>query len=230
MGPPRVSGVDLDIAVSDAVLVVGGNGSGKSTLAWLLAGLLTPTEGEALLDDQPIVEQVGRVGLCFQHVRLQLLRHTVAGELDGTGRGLGSASEALALVGLPPRLAASAIDDLSGGQQRRVALARLLASESPLLVLDEPLAGLDDEARGGARRGPRPSPRDAADRAGDRLARRRRARRRSSIVSLRCATVRSCSPRTGRGRSRQRVPCHGGALMAGAPYGAVADRGARPRA
>jgi energy-coupling factor transport system ATP-binding protein len=140
-------GVDLDIATTDAVLVVGGNGSGKSTLAWLLAGLLTPTEGEALLDGQPIVEQVGRVGLGFQHARLQLLRHTVAGELDGTARGLRSASAALALVGLPPRLAASAIDDLSGGQQRRVALARLLASESPLLVLDEPLAGLDDDAR-----------------------------------------------------------------------------------
>ena len=142
-----LTGVDLDIAATDAVLVVGGNGSGKSTLAWLLAGLLTPTEGEALLDGEPIVEQVGRVGLCFQHARLQLLRHTVAGELDGTERGLGTASEALALVGLPPRLAASAIDDLSGGQQRRVALARLLASESPLLVLDEPLAGLDDDAR-----------------------------------------------------------------------------------
>lgn len=140
-------GIDLTIAANDAVLVVGGNGSGKSTLAWLLAGLLTPTEGVALLDDRPIVEQVGRVGLAFQHARLQLLRHTVAGELDGTARGLGSAPEALALVGLPARLAASAIDDLSGGQQRRVALARLLANESPLLVLDEPLAGLDDEAR-----------------------------------------------------------------------------------
>lgn len=140
-------GIDLDIASTDAVLVVGGNGSGKSTLAWVLAGLLTPTDGEARLDDEPIVEQVGRVGLAFQHARLQLLRHTVAAELDGTARGLRSAPEALALVGLPPRLAASAIDDLSGGQQRRVALARLLAGESPLLVLDEPLAGLDDDAR-----------------------------------------------------------------------------------
>jgi energy-coupling factor transport system ATP-binding protein len=140
-------GIDLSIATTDAVLVVGGNGSGKSTLAWLLAGLVTPTEGEARLEDQPIVEQVGRVGLAFQHARLQLLRHTVAGELDGTARGLGTATEALALVGLPARLASSAIDDLSGGQQRRVALARLLASRTPLLVLDEPLAGLDDDAR-----------------------------------------------------------------------------------
>jgi energy-coupling factor transport system ATP-binding protein len=140
-------GIDLTIGSADAVLVVGGNGSGKSTLAWLLAGLLTPTEGEALLEDQPIAAQVGRVGLGFQHARLQLLRRTVAGELEGVGTALGSAAEALRLVGLPPQLATRPIDDLSGGQQRRVALARLLASESPLLVLDEPLAGLDDEAR-----------------------------------------------------------------------------------
>jgi energy-coupling factor transporter ATP-binding protein EcfA2 len=140
-------GIDLTLGCADAVLVVGGNGSGKTTLAWVLAGLLTPTEGEARLEDQSIVSQVGRVGLGFQHARLQLLRRTVAGELDGVGPGTVSVHEALRLVGLPPQLATRAIDDLSGGQQRRVALARLLVSESPLLVLDEPLAGLDDDAR-----------------------------------------------------------------------------------
>jgi energy-coupling factor transport system ATP-binding protein len=139
--------VDLAVGAADAVLVVGGNGSGKTTLAWVLAGLLTPTEGEALLEGQPIVEQVGRVGLGFQHARLQLLRRTVGGELDGASRGLASAAEALELVGLPASLASKAIDDLSGGQQRRVALARLLVSDSPVLVLDEPMAGLDDDAR-----------------------------------------------------------------------------------
>jgi energy-coupling factor transporter ATP-binding protein EcfA2 len=140
-------GIDLTLGRADAVLVVGGNGSGKTTLAWLLAGLLTPTEGEARLEDHSIASQVGRVGLGFQHARLQLLRRTVAGELDGVGPGIGSVPDALELVGLPPQLATRAIDDLSGGQQRRVALARLLVSESPLLVLDEPLAGLDDEGR-----------------------------------------------------------------------------------
>jgi energy-coupling factor transport system ATP-binding protein len=139
--------IDLDVGPTDAVLVVGGNGSGKTTLAWLLAGLLTPTEGEALLEGRPIVHQVGRVGLGFQHARLQLLRTTVGGELDGVARGLCSATDALRLVGLPADLASRAIDDLSGGQQRRVALARLLVSRSPLLVLDEPMAGLDDDAR-----------------------------------------------------------------------------------
>jgi energy-coupling factor transporter ATP-binding protein EcfA2 len=140
-------GIDLALGAAEAVLVVGGNGSGKSTLAWLLAGLLTPTEGSALLDGQPVVEQVGRVGLGFQHARLQLLRRTVGGELDGASRGTGTAAEALELVGLPSELAGRAIDDLSGGQQRRVALARLLVSDSPVLVLDEPMAGLDDDAR-----------------------------------------------------------------------------------
>jgi energy-coupling factor transport system ATP-binding protein len=140
-------GVDLAVGTTDAVLVVGGNGSGKTTLAWLLAGLLTPTEGDARLDDRPIVEQVGRVGLGFQHARLQLLRRTVAGELHAVAPDLGSAQSALELVGLPRHLVSRAVDDLSGGQQRRVALARLLAGDSPLLVLDEPLAGLDDAAR-----------------------------------------------------------------------------------
>jgi energy-coupling factor transport system ATP-binding protein len=140
-------GIDLSVGAADAVLVVGGNGSGKTTLAWLLAGLLTPTEGEALLEGQPIVAQVGRVGLGFQHARLQLLRRTVGGELDGASRGLASAAEALELVGLPASLASKSIDDLSGGQQRRVALARLLVSDSAVLVLDEPMAGLDDDAR-----------------------------------------------------------------------------------
>jgi energy-coupling factor transport system ATP-binding protein len=141
--------IDLTLGSSDAMLVVGGNGSGKTTLAWLLAGLLTPTEGEALLAGDPIVDQVGRVGLGFQHARLQLLHQSVAGELGTAIRNGGRAEivDALALVGLPPAFASRAIDDLSGGQQRRVALARLLVTDTPLLVLDEPLAGLDDAAR-----------------------------------------------------------------------------------
>jgi energy-coupling factor transport system ATP-binding protein len=142
-------GIDLRLGSSDAVLVVGGNGSGKTTLAWLLAGLLTPTEGDARLDGEPIVDQVGRVGLGFQHARLQLLHHSVAGELGSVRPGFGrrEIAEGLALVGLPAALASRAVDDLSGGQQRRVALARLLMTDAPLLVLDEPLAGLDDAAR-----------------------------------------------------------------------------------
>ena len=140
-------GVDLTIGSADALLVVGGNGSGKTTLAWLLAGLLTPTEGRATLDGDPIVDQVGRVGLGFQHARLQLLHHSVAGELDVDHRGAGAVVDALAQVGLPPELRTRSVDDLSGGQQRRVALARLLLGDTPLLVLDEPLAGLDDTAR-----------------------------------------------------------------------------------
>jgi len=139
--------IDLTVEAGDAVLVVGGNGSGKSTLAWLLAGLLTPTEGEALLEGNPIVGQVGRVGLGFQHARLQLLRNIVGHELDGASRGAGTPEGALALVGLPAALASRSIDDLSGGQQRRVALARLLVGDHAVLVLDEPMAGLDDDAR-----------------------------------------------------------------------------------
>jgi len=142
-----LSCVTTTVRSGETVLVVGANGSGKSTLAWLLAGLLGPTEGEVLVDGVPIHMQVGRVGLGFQHARLQLLRPTVRDELAlATGDDV-SAMRALLRVGLDPDLRSSAIDAISGGQQRRVLLARLLAAGSRVLVLDEPFAGLDDDAR-----------------------------------------------------------------------------------
>jgi len=76
--------VDLTIHPGEALVVVGHNGSGKSTLAWVLAGLIEPSEGAALLDGRPIADQVGRVGLSFQHARLQVLRPTVVDRIiDG---------------------------------------------------------------------------------------------------------------------------------------------------
>jgi energy-coupling factor transport system ATP-binding protein len=140
-------GVTTAVRAGETVLVAGSNGSGKSTLAWLLAGLLVPTEGAAELDGAPIADQVGHVGLGFQHARLQLLRPTVREELSIVVDDYVSTACALMRVGLDPALADTAIDSLSGGQQRRVLLARLLASGPRVLVLDEPFAGLDDEAR-----------------------------------------------------------------------------------
>jgi energy-coupling factor transport system ATP-binding protein len=135
------------VRAGETVLVAGSNGSGKSTLAWLLAGLLAPTEGAVHLDGAPITDQVGHVALGFQHARLQLLRPTVRDELAIAVGDHGSMVRALSRVGLDPAIAATPIDSLSGGQQRRVLLARLLASGPRVLVLDEPFAGLDDEAR-----------------------------------------------------------------------------------
>jgi energy-coupling factor transport system ATP-binding protein len=139
--------VTTTVHEGETVLVLGANGSGKSTFAWLLAGLLHPTEGEVLLDGEPVTRHVGTVGLAFQHARLQLLRPTVRGELAVVAPDEGSLVRSLAMVGLDASIAARPIDALSGGQQRRVLLARLLATGSRVLVLDEPFAGLDDEAR-----------------------------------------------------------------------------------
>ena len=141
--------VHLMIRAGEALVVVGHNGSGKSTLAWILAGLITPSEGSALLEEKPIADQVGRIGLSFQHARLQLLRPTVLEEIRAAG-GVddGEARAALTSVGLDPfEFASRRVDELSGGQMRRVVLAGVLAARPLAIVLDEPFAGLDADGR-----------------------------------------------------------------------------------
>jgi energy-coupling factor transport system ATP-binding protein len=144
-----LSGVDLAISEAESVLVVGHNGSGKSTLAWILAGLLAPTEGRALIDGEPLWQHVGSVGLAFQHARLQLLRPTVGAEVRSASHASrDDAARALAAVGLDPaQFAGRRIDGLSGGQTRRVVLAGVLAAKPRAIVLDEPFAGLDERGR-----------------------------------------------------------------------------------
>ncbi|HKA02897.1 MAG TPA: ATP-binding cassette domain-containing protein, partial [Acidimicrobiales bacterium] len=144
-----LEGIDLTIGWGERLLVVGANGSGKSTLAGVLAGLIAPTEGEATLAGQPITTQLGSVALAMQHARLQVLGDTVrsdlrwAADLDDAG-----ADRAMRLLGLDPaEIADRRIDELSGGQLRRVALAGLLARHPAAMVLDEPFAGLDPAGR-----------------------------------------------------------------------------------
>jgi energy-coupling factor transport system ATP-binding protein len=148
--------LDLDLPAGDGLLVVGDNGSGKSTLAWLMAGLRRPTLGTVELDGRPVHRQHGVVGLSFQHARLQLQRPTVAADIVDAAHLPRSTDErarrelvecSLVSVGLHPGLAVRSVDQLSGGQLRRVVLAGLLAGRPRLLVLDEPLAGLDAPGR-----------------------------------------------------------------------------------
>ncbi len=139
-----LEGVDLRVRQGEGVLVVGSNGAGKSTLAWAIAGLLEPSEGTVTVDG-------ARVALAFQHARLQLLRATVRADVRAaSGADDAGADAALADVGLDPQeFGGRKVDELSGGEQRRVALAGLLAGPARVLVLDEPFAGLDQEGREG---------------------------------------------------------------------------------
>ncbi|WP_200936655.1 ABC transporter ATP-binding protein [Rhodococcus sp. Leaf278] len=145
-----LNGIDITVKRGEGVLVLGGNGSGKSTLAWIMAGLTGPTKGTAQLDGKAMTTRVGDVGLAFQHSRLQLQRRTVSEDIAaaaGPETGSATVSSAMDAVGLDRSLAARDIDSLSGGQMRRVVLAGLIARRPRVLVLDEPLAGLDPPGR-----------------------------------------------------------------------------------
>jgi energy-coupling factor transport system ATP-binding protein len=145
--------ITFTVNEGDGVLVHGLNGSGKSTLAWIMAGLTVPTYGACLLDGVPVAQQVGSVAISFQAARLQLMRSTVGREIASAAgfsrREEGKIAGALEMVGLDPALAKRRIDQLSGGQMRRVVLAGLLARSPRALILDEPLAGLDAASQRG---------------------------------------------------------------------------------
>ena len=145
--------ISFVVGEGDGVLVHGGNGSGKSTLAWIMAGLTRPSAGLALVDGRPATDQVGSVAIAFQAARLQLMRPRVDLEV-ASAAGFSPHDHrrvvsALATVGLDAALARRRVDQLSGGQMRRVVLAGLLARSPRALILDEPLAGLDAASRRG---------------------------------------------------------------------------------
>ena len=145
--------VNFTVNEGDGVLIHGGNGSGKSTLAWIMAGLATPTSGSCLVRGRPAHEHVGEVAIAFQAARLQLLRSRVDLEVASAAGfspyDTGRVAAALATVGLDGSLARRRVDQLSGGQMRRVVIAGLLARWPQALILDEPLAGLDADSQRG---------------------------------------------------------------------------------
>lgn len=146
-----LSNINFAVHEGEGLLIHGLNGSGKSTLAWIMAGLTVPTSGSCLLDGVPVSDQVGAVALSFQAARLQLMRSAVGREIASSAgfsrRDTARIAEALRMVGLDPALADRRIDQLSGGQMRRVVLAGLLARRPRALILDEPLAGLDADSQ-----------------------------------------------------------------------------------
>ena len=150
-----LSGVDLDIAPGERVLVLGPSGSGKSTLMGGLAGLLGGAEegeasGSLTVDGVAPAEARGRVGLLMQDPEAQVVLARVG---DDVAFGMENAGvpreeiwprveESLSAVGLDMPLDHSTTE-LSGGQKQRLALASILAMGPGLLILDEPTANLD---------------------------------------------------------------------------------------
>jgi len=145
--------VSFTVNEGEGVLIHGGNGSGKSTLAWIMAGLTSPTSGSCLVGGRPADDRVGDVAIAFQAARLQLLRSRVDLEVASAAgfspQDTGRVIAALSTVGLDASLAGRRIDQLSGGQMRRVVIAGLLARWPQALILDEPLAGLDAASQRG---------------------------------------------------------------------------------
>lgn len=153
-----VDGVSLAIAPGECVAITGRSGSGKSTLLALLGGLCQPTSGEVLFADRPwharspreqSAVRAGGIGLLLQDGGLLpglraldnvLLPAVLAGKPHAAA--VQRAEELLRLVGLGERWDAYAAE-LSGGQQRRVALARALAAEPAVILADEPTGDLD---------------------------------------------------------------------------------------
>jgi zinc transport system ATP-binding protein len=160
-GPEVLSDVDLAIERAEFVAVAGPNGGGKTTLVRVALGLERPTGGQALLFGQPAhrFDRRETLGYLAQRAQLgldapatvrevvtagRLPRAGLVGRLRGGDRE--RVAEAIARVGLS-QVADRPLQRLSGGQQQRAFIAKALAADPELLVLDEPTTGVDVEAQ-----------------------------------------------------------------------------------
>jgi zinc transport system ATP-binding protein len=157
-----LSDVSVDVGRGEFVALVGPNGSGKTTLLKVILGLLRPTSGRATLfgEDPESFRDRWRLGYVPQRPQLAGGLPATVEEIVTTGRlargrwwrrlratdheAIDHALRIVELDGLRDRR----VSELSGGQQQRAFIARALASEPELLVLDEPIAGVDAEAQG----------------------------------------------------------------------------------
>lgn len=157
-----LDGVTLSIRDGERLAIVGHTGSGKSTLVQHFNGLLIPTEGEVTVNgistrDKSKLKEIRReVGMVFQYPEHQLFEETVYKDIAFGPRNLGFAEEeieervrhAMERMELDfEKLKDRSPFELSGGQQRRVAIAGVLAMNPGILILDEPAAGLDPSGK-----------------------------------------------------------------------------------
>ena len=149
---PVLCGVSLTLAVGRASLVAGRSGSGKTTLLEVISGLAEPSSGQVLWEGERLNGRQLRwlCGLVFQFPERHFLGLSVGQELKLGHRRLTAeeAQAALQLVGMEGLSLQQAPEQLSGGQQRRLALAVQLLRNPRVLLLDEPTAGLDWAVRG----------------------------------------------------------------------------------
>lgn len=153
-----ISDVNVEIHAGELVAVIGHTGSGKSTFMQHLNGLLRPSSGAVYVDGEDIFANKEatrdvrfKVGLVFQYPEYQLFEETVYKDISfgprnmklGEGEIDERVREAARLTGVGEELFERSPLELSGGQKRRVAIAGVMAMRPRVLILDEPMAGLD---------------------------------------------------------------------------------------
>jgi osmoprotectant transport system ATP-binding protein len=154
-----VEDLSLHVERGELVALVGGSGSGKTTTLKMVNRLVEPTSGTVRVAGRDVRSLPGfelrrRIGYCFQQIglfpHLSVAENVaIVPELLGwePARVRRRVAELLALMELPPELAARAPAALSGGQQQRVGIARALAGEPEVLLMDEPFGALDPVTR-----------------------------------------------------------------------------------
>ena len=154
-----LDGVDLEIAKGESLVVIGGSGTGKSVLIKCIQGLLQPDAGSILVDDSEVVglnenekeEMHAKMGMLFQggalFDSLSVWENVAFGLLENKKmpkkQAKNEAVRVLRQVGLAPDVADLSPSELSGGMQKRVGLARAIATRPEIIFFDEPTTGLD---------------------------------------------------------------------------------------
>mgnify|MGYP001181098173 FL=1 len=152
-----LNGINLDVAKGESMVVIGGSGTGKSVLLKVILGLIQPDSGEIFLEGQSL-SRIGReqflerFGMLFQggalFDSLNVWQNISFRLIRGNGRinakeAREIAEQKLQRVGLKPEISELFPSELSGGMQKRVGLARAIASNPEIIFFDEPTTGLD---------------------------------------------------------------------------------------